>query len=122
MVATYQYDSMGDRTAAYGTVQTYVSVRNNWQNGNQAGLAYNAGSVIGGLLGGAATGFGVRYSITRETNLPTSIGDFFGKGIYVEPGQNWFSAARAAFAKGPDLGGAAAATGIAGAGLSPGCD
>lgn len=108
--------------AAYGFVQTGTSVYNNLQSGNQADLAYNAGSAIGGFLGGGATAFGVRYSITGETNLPTGIGDFFGrgKGIYREPGQSWQSAARAAFAKGPDLAGAAVALGLAGTGTSSG--
>lgn len=110
--------------AGYGLVQTGLSVYNNYQSGNQAGLAYNAGSVLGGFLGGGASSFGVRYAITGETNLPTGIGDFFGKGKGIDfnrPGQSPFAAIRAAFSKGPDLGGGAAALGLAGAGTASGC-
>jgi hypothetical protein len=110
--------------AGYGTAKLASSVWNNFHNGNQAGLAYNAGSVLGGIVVGGATAYPTRYAITGETNLPTGIGDFFGagKGIYVNPGQSVWSAVRAAFAKGPDLGGAGLATGIAGGAVSTGCN
>ncbi len=110
--------------AAYGVAKITVSVANNVQNRNKAGLAYNAGSVIGGLIGGGVTGFGVRYSITGETNLPTGLGNFFGKGKGIDlsrPGQSYFEAIRAAFSKGPDLGGAGLAVGVAGAATTAGC-
>jgi hypothetical protein len=93
--------------AGYGLVKTGLSVYNNLQSRNQAGFAYNAGSVIGGLLGGGATSFGVRYSITGEANFPTNIGEVFGRGKGIDfsgPGQSPFAAIRAAFSKGPDLG------------------
>jgi hypothetical protein len=112
-------------TAGYGLVKTASSVYNNYQSGNKAGLAYNAGSIIGGLIGGGSTTFGVRYAITRETNLPTSIGDFFGQGKGIDfsrPGQSPLAAIRAAFSKGPDLGGGAGALGLAGTGIFSGCN
>jgi len=111
---------------AVGTGTLVVSAANHYLDGNRSGLAYDAGSALGGILAGGATAFGVRFSITGERNLPTSFGDFMGKGKTTEfdrEGQTAFDAIRAAFSKGPDLGGAGlgVAAGGAGASVAMGC-
>ena len=80
-----------------------------------AGRAYDAGSFLGGALVGGASSFGVRYSITGETNLPTGIIDFLGINKVINPS---FGPISGAFAKGPDLLGGAAALSGAGSGTS----
>ena len=71
-----------------------------------AGRAYDAGSFLGGALVGGASSFGVRCSITGQTNLPTGIIDFLGINKIINPSLGPISGA---FAKGPDLLGGAAA-------------
>jgi hypothetical protein len=112
-----------------GTAMLARSIATHSSTGNNAGLAYDAGSALGGILGGGATAFGVRASISGETNLPTSFADFLGMGMgktieFNRPGQSIFGALRAAFAKGPDLGGAGlgVAAGGAGAAAQTGCN
>ena len=105
--------------AGAGTYALVRSAANHYSHGNSAGLAYDAGSALGGIFVGGATAFPVRASITGETNLPTSIADFMGMGKTIEfnrPGQSVFEALRAAFAGGPDLGGAGLGVAMTGAG------
>jgi RHS repeat-associated protein len=93
----------------YGGYKLVTSVWSNYHSGNTAGLAYDAGSLLGGAAVSAPASFGVRYAITGETNLPSSLWDLSGFGKLIDPRQGPISGA---FQKGPDLlGGAGALTG-----------
>jgi|SRR5271168_167532 len=103
---------------AYGGYQLYQSIKTNINGGNQAGLAYSLGTLVGGAAVGGATRYGVRFSITGETGGPTGLLDFSGLTKLTNPfraGNSVLGNLRAAFAKGPDLlGGGAAIAGGAG--------
>jgi hypothetical protein len=103
---------------AYGGYQLYQSIKTNINGGNQAGLAYSLGTLVGGAAVGGATSYGVRFSITGETGGPTGLLDFSGLTKLTNPfraGNSVLGNLRAAFAKGPDLlGGGAAIAGGAG--------
>jgi hypothetical protein len=95
-------------------------VKSDLSSGNKAGLAYSAGAFLGGAVAGGTTSFGVRASISGETNLPTGLFDFSGLGKLTNPfraGNSIFGNIRASFAKGPDLLGGGAAIATAGAGI-----
>ena len=105
---------------AYGGYRLYQSVKGDLASGNNAGLAYSAGSFLGGAVAGGTTSFGVRYSITGETNLPTGIVDFLGLNKLTNPfraGNSVSGNIGAALGKGPDLLGGGAAIAGAGAGI-----
>ncbi len=106
--------------AGAGTYAFVQSAFAHYRARNLAGLAYDAGSAAGGLVVGGVAGFGTRGAITGEADFPTGFRDFMGfsKTFEIRPGQSLGEALRAAFSKGPDLGGAGLAVGVSGTGAA----
>lgn len=97
--------------AIVGAAALGVDVAQNIRDSNWDGLAYNAGSVVGGIVAGGATGRGVAEGINGTRSPPWSVKSDWSQRYKPDLGTvgDWFGT-------GPNPGSAAGSTAVGGAG------